>query len=210
MTATYPGMLMRKIITPFPANEARLQWDYIPSSRWPLSIDASYNALPAESYRVEKEKSYRIVNGKRESEPNRFRFFVASIRHLLDFVFEMRSADVVQFAGFAKWKQQDYARVYMTWGDPEPSFKMDQYVLWINKRTHLMDRFDCTGRGVLPVIRNPFIVCRVEFEGYRKVNGMQVPSKITVYKAGTQEVVHGYQIHSASYTFEKTLSQRKQ
>lgn len=206
MTATFAGLFLRKIMGPFATNKVHLTWDYTPSKKRPLQIKATYKNNPVETYTRTKGSDFVTTNKRRSANPARFDFFVRSIRHLLDFVFEMRSADVVQYAGEVKWRGQSYVRIYMTWGEPNPNWKVDQYVLWINKKTHLMERFDCTARHILPYIRFPFAKASVLFTGYRSINGLQVPSQIRVYRSlKTKTLLHGYKIHKAQFRSHSNL-----
>lgn len=200
MTGVFPSSLIRRALGPFGANRVRLSWTYTPARPFPVRIEEVKKAGAPVLYVCDRQESYQMRGGEKQENPRRLRFFVRAIRHLLDFVFAMGSADIVQDAGDATWEGRQYVRIYMTWRSAKPSRELDQYVLWINKKTQLMDRFDSTGRRVLPWIPTPFIKSRVEFRKYHKRNGLQVPSSIMVYRAGTKTLVHGYLLHKASFT----------
>lgn len=201
MTALFSSFMIRKALGPFGRAKTPLSWRYVPSQRWPVRIEEKRAGRSPALYVRGAKGTYRLIDGKKLENPWRFKFFVRSIRHLLDFVFAMKSADVVLYAGKATWRGQSYHRVFMTWKTAKPNHDIDQYILWINDKTHLMDRFDCTGRRVMPFVPTPFIVARVEFKGYKRRQGMAVPSSMMVYRASSvNDLVHGYLIHKASFT----------
>ncbi|TNE50259.1 MAG: hypothetical protein EP343_08880 [Deltaproteobacteria bacterium] len=196
LTARFKNAVIRKLLGPFADTQVALHWTYTSGRSWPQTLKAKYKNGAQEEYRIQEKTITQIVKGKKNTSAPRLRFFARSIRHLLDFVFAMGSADILWYAGKAQWKGKTYVRLYMTWKNPKANHDVDQYILWINKQTHLVERFDCTGRHILPVLGSPFLKARVEYTGYRKLHGVPVPTKIQVFRAGSgRQFVHGYTIH---------------
>ncbi len=113
-------------------------------------------------------------------------FFYKGMRHLIEFPFEMSSATIVENIGTANWNDQEYELLFATWNELNPSMEVDQYIIWVNKRTKRMDRFDATGR-----IMTPFARAMVTFEYNDAKEGIVVPKSISVSRImnGAKEIM---------------------
>ena len=79
-------------------------------------------------------------------------------------------------------KGQIYELVFASWKSLEPSMEYDQYIIWINKKTGLIDRFDATGRDIMP-----FAKARVDFEYSMSKEGLILPNFARVRTASPEE-----------------------
>lgn len=110
-----------------------------------------------------------------------------SLRHLWELPFAMESADVIA----ALPDREGQERVFASWGTDAPQMDVDQYVLWTDPAQHLVRRFDSTGRAIAP-----FIVARVMYEGYRTIDGFELPGRVTIYDE-EDAVVHRWTLVAA-------------
>lgn len=101
-------------------------------------------------------------------------FFYEAVQHLIEFPYLMNSANILEHVGTESWQNNEYDLIFATWGDLEPNLAMDQYIIWINKTTGLIDRFDATGREIAP-----WAVAKVLFF-YESVDGLTYPKTINV------------------------------
>ena len=122
-------------------------------------------------------------------------FFGRGMRHLLELPFAMDSADTVAKLEAAEWRGRSYDRVFATRGSPEARREVDQYVLWIDKETGHIDRFDATGHGLAPPVR-----ARVELSWSAHPSGLVVPEEISVFDVTVAELRVKTQAASARTT----------
>ncbi|MDW3650753.1 MAG: hypothetical protein R8P61_27000 [Bacteroidia bacterium] len=136
------------------------------------------------SYLIGKDEQgvYKESNGGRAYDQHNIDFFYHAILHLFEFSFEMNSADILEYIGEKKMKANTYDLVFASWETIKPSADYDQYIIWINQETGLIDRFDATGRGIMP-----FAKAKVDFE-YPDVKGAVIfPNLVRVNSAGFDE-----------------------
>ena len=62
-----------------------------------------------------------------------------TIQYWFEFPFRIIESDIVTYAGEASLNGTDYDLVFTSWGKAEPQKKIDQYLIYINKETHLID-----------------------------------------------------------------------
>lgn len=180
--------VVRHVMTPYADNTLPLVFRYQPRT-------------PGGTFqRVDQEEVYTVdASTPVDSTPA---FFLRSIRHLLDLPFAMETATRLEDAGSVVWRGQVYDRIYATWSDEEPPRDVDQYVLWVNRTTGRIDRFDTTVRDL-----SRFLTGRVEYHGFRKMYGMIVPSQIIVYRAvNEQQYVHRWKITKVNFRSEGASS----
>lgn len=93
----------------------------------------------------------------------------------------MASANIVECVGQQSWNGRNYDLVFATWNSFELNTEIDQYIIWINKETGLIDRFDATGRQILPFAKATALL-------FYELNGQKVktPKIIKVYRNGPQ------------------------
>ena len=111
---------------------------------------------------------FKESKGNREYGQSSLDFFYYAIKHLVEFAFEMNSATILEYMGEKKMGDKTYELVFATWESMEPTMKYDQYIIWINKHTGLIERFDATGRGIAP-----FAIAKVTFD-YGENNGKMI------------------------------------
>ncbi len=115
-------------------------------------------------------------------------FLVATFQYFYEFVFRIGTAGIVAHAGEAERGGETYDRVFATWGQAEGHRGVDQYVLWINKRTGHVDRIEYTIRELASSLLGAS-----EFSDFREVDGVVVPGRIAikaVFPTGGETMLH--------------------
>lgn len=109
----------------------------------------------------------------------------ASMRHLFEMPFAMRSADVVR--GMAPADGHD--RVFMSWGTAAPQMHTDQYIMHLGPDGQVVG-FRSTVRLVAP-----FLTSAVTYDGRVERDGVWLPEKATV-RAGAPDgdVAHAWRL----------------
>lgn len=71
------------------------------------------------------------------------RFFATFVHNFLlwpNVPFLLATADKAVHIGEAQWEGRSYDKVLIAWGDYAPQANSDQWILWINQESHLLER----------------------------------------------------------------------
>ncbi len=108
-------------------------------------------------------------------------------------------------AGEAEHRGRSYERVFVTWGAAEPHLEDDQYLLWIDKETGLVEMVRYTVRelllmteGLTHSLTRALGAGTIHFDDYREIDGVMIPFVQTVNLAEpllTQYPVSGTFLH---------------
>jgi len=109
---------------------------------------------------------------------------VASMRHLFEMPFAMRSADVVRGLPPADGAE----RVFMSWGAATPQMETDQYVLHLGTDGRLTG-FLATVRAVAP-----FLTADVTYTGHVERDGLALAESAIVRNGPGGPVVHAWRL----------------
>ncbi len=114
-------------------------------------------------------------------------FYLPTLQYFTELPFRLLAADTVLDAGPASHRGRRYDRVLVTWGTPEPHAEHDQYLLWIDTETGLVEMVQYTVRdlaalnsGTMRVLMKSLAVGTIHFDDYRPVDGVMIPFEQTV------------------------------
>lgn len=155
-------------------------------------------------------------------EPNgTHEFYLPTLHYLAELPFRLLEASVVIDAGPASVDGTEYHRVFASWGTPEPNEKVDQYVVWIGRRSGLVEKAHFTLRdfpAYRPVEQRAALVASsvstIHYEDFREIDGVAVPFVYTITRFGPeqaktpldQEFLHRFEADSARFdAFDRTL-----
>ena len=100
----------------------------------------------------------------------------------------MREAPIISYAGEASFRGQAYDLVFCTWQSPEPHMEHDQYVVWINKETSLLEFAQFTIRdSYLKAPGYKKIGGAIEFTDLREIEGIRIPHQQIIYGFNLKE-----------------------
>lgn len=131
---------------------------------------------------------YEIKNGKIEfqdktAKSNRRAVFgLSHIQYFFELLGRLRHAPIISYAGSKDFNDKQYDLVFCTWGKAKPHLEDDQYLLWINKRTGLLDYAEYSVRE--PHVKPPgykMIGGNIEYIDYREIDGVWIPHDQIVY-----------------------------
>jgi hypothetical protein len=114
-------------------------------------------------------------------------FYLPTLQYFDELPFRMLAAPVILYAGEGRYLGRMYERVFVTWDSPQPHAEHDQYVLWINPGTGLIDVVRYTLRDAVtmssPIMRpvmKVFAAGTIHYRAYRRQDGVVVPFEQTV------------------------------
>jgi hypothetical protein len=114
-------------------------------------------------------------------------FYLPTLQYFDELPFRMLAAPVVLYAGEGQYLGTTYQRVFVTWGSPAPHAEHDQYVLWINPASSLIDVVRYTLRDAVPLssplmrpLMKVFAAGTIHYGAYRRLDGVMVAFEQTV------------------------------
>lgn len=110
--------------------------------------------------------------GKRD---DTIEFFLPTYHYFFEFPFRIQSATVVHDVGEARKNGRSYDRVFATWNSLAVNSEVDQYIVWINRESGLIDRIEYTVREFGGAAAGATV-----FRDYRSVDGVQIPHLLSI------------------------------
>ncbi len=125
----------------------------------------------------------------------KLKFWLPTIQYFMEMPFAIQYAELVQYAGEEKLGGQTYDLVFCSWRELTPQKKVDQYLLWINRETKLLDYAQYSIRDLAGFLKGA-----MHFEDYRTIEGVQVSFKQTASsKPGDKKFLHRYLLESFDF-----------
>ncbi|MEM8882538.1 MAG: hypothetical protein AAGD14_00545 [Planctomycetota bacterium] len=102
-------------------------------------------------------------------------FQLLGYRYFFFLTFLLSEAELITDAGERELHGETYDLVYATWGQWEPHEAADQYLIWINRETSMVDFVQSTVREMVP--RS---IVSLALSGYREALGVRLPFRLRV------------------------------
>jgi len=131
-------------------------------------------------------------------------FYVATMNYALQLPFRSANAEVVRYGGQGSLRGKQYDLIYTTWHTAEPQKDTNQYVLWVDPVTHELAYLQLTDRELMKGAAG-----MMGFSGWRTIDGLKVPSRITSYHNAEKNVVL-HDLHIESVLFGSDLPREAQ
>lgn len=109
-------------------------------------------------------------------------FGLSHIQYFFELLGRLRQAPIISYAGSEAFNGKQYELVFCTWGKAKPHQEHDQYLLWINKKTGLLDYAEYSVRE--PHVKPPgykMIGGNIEYTDYREIDGVWISHDQIVY-----------------------------
>jgi hypothetical protein len=125
---------------------------------------------------------YEKEDGKiefKEKLDKRISFGLSAYQYFFELTDRLMRAPIVVYAGETEFEGKKYDMVLASWETIEPHKGHDQYRLWINKETKMLDVVENTVRAnYLPGAQH--LYGSTQMKDYRKINGIYIPFELTV------------------------------
>ena len=154
-------------------------WDALPQEFQMTSIlgtdDSEFTLLnganKGQTWGVENWKTYQNKNGQKEFiDQDKYHHKLIYKNYWFQFPFRISEAPIIAYAGESTVKGETYDLLYATWGSEAPNREYDQYVLYLDKETRLVEWLHFTLRD-----KFNFLHPIAQFTDFKKVNGIMVP-----------------------------------
>jgi len=181
--------LMGKSGNPWPVNNKPLQLRYAVGT-----FDGQFTVLEGKkegfTAGLQSWQYYEQTQGQQADfsvKPEKSHVFVIpTYQYFFELIDRLRTVPVVAYMGERQFKGEDYDLVFASWEKAAPHKEHDQYVLYINKETGLIDYASYTIRdNFLPAPKN--LYGTIQYKDWREVDGIKIPFQQLVYFNGPKE-----------------------
>lgn len=155
-------------------------WDTLPQQFEMISTlgtdDCEFTLLNGENrgqtWGVADWKSYQVLdNGEQSFQENeKYQHKLIYKNYWFQFPFRIGEAPIISYAGEAEVEGKTYDLLYATWGSVDANREYDQFVLYVDKKTRLVEWLHFTLREKVK-----FIHITAHFTDFKTVNGITLP-----------------------------------
>ena len=104
------------------------------------------------------------------------KFHLPTMQYFFEFPFRIGEANVLHYVEDKTVEGKSYHVLLASWGTDEPQKEVDQYLVYINKETWLIDFLEFTVRDM-----GKFVFGTVKMEDLIEDKGLKFPKRITAY-----------------------------
>lgn len=142
---------------------------------------------------VEEWKSYQNKNGNKEFvHHEKYHHKLIYKNYWFQFPFRISEAPIIAYAGESTVKGEAYDLLFITWGSEVPNREYDQYVLYLDKTTRMIEWLNFTLREKVN-----FIQITAQFTDFKVINGITAP--FTQYITVGNPASNGRKMHENRY-----------
>ncbi|MCB0630373.1 MAG: hypothetical protein KDD15_11590 [Lewinella sp.] len=135
----------------------------------------------------------------------RIAFGLSAYQYFFELLDRLRKAPIISYAGEKMFKGRLYDQVFVSWDMPEPHQQHDQYVLWINRESGMLDYALYTLReNYLKMPGSKAFYGSIQFKDWRPVDGILIPHTQLVYlnSPKEKEKKHLHQLRVEEFAFD--------
>jgi hypothetical protein len=124
-------------------------------------------------------------------------FYLPTYQYFIEAAFRLGTAEILADIGEARDHGETYDRVFATWGSVEAHMEHDQYIVWVNRGSGLIERFEYTVRDFGGVAAGA-----TTYSDYRRIGGVMIPHRLSirlVMPGGFESEAHVLEVESAAW-----------
>lgn len=162
---------------------------------------------------IQSWKYYEMEGGVANfniKENERYIFGMTAFHYFTELIDRLKDAEFIRYAGEKKFNGKEYSLVYATWKSLKKNKEVDQYVLYLNKETKMLDYVTFTVRdNYLKMPGASMFYGSMQFSDYREIDGFKFPFLQTVYlnkpKKNEKKFMHQLKVESFEFdSFEES------
>ncbi|MEK6152601.1 hypothetical protein WIW50_05050 [Flavobacteriaceae bacterium 3-367] len=157
---------------PWPETDVDIHYKMEPNT-FNIRVEFLNTESKGEVWGIQSWKSYIKEPGQELlfKENTGIKFGLSTSHYLTELPFRIAQAPIKSYAGERERNKKTYLLVYATWEKAAPHALHDQYVLWINKETKLLELAQYTIRE-----GGKFASAWVIYEDYQAIEGVMMPT----------------------------------
>lgn len=192
LTDNWPTFHWRLLANPWKGKTIQFNFDWQPNSN-NARIEILNGKNKGDKYGIQNWATYTIKDSTIVFKNNKKnKFHLPTMAYFLEFPFRIQEANKLQYGGSKVINGIRYEIILMSWNTFEPQKQLDQYLIYINPKTFLIDYLEFTVRD-----QAKFTYATIHFENFKKVETFTFPHKITAYfqnKVPGKKIGHQMQI----------------
>jgi len=114
-------------------------------------------------------------------------FWIPTYQYFIEFPARILEADVFRYIGTDTIEGKVCDQVFVSWGKIEPQKEFDQYLVWVDQETHLIQKIEYTVREA-----GSFISGYVLLQELKDFGGIKIPTRMPV---GSSMLKEGKYMH---------------
>lgn len=111
---------------------------------------------------------------------SKYAFGLSAFQYFSELPYRLRSAPILRYFGTKELRGQVYDLVFASWQSVAANSEFDQYILWVNRQTHLLDYAVYTIRENTNLITRKFHGS-IAYLNYTDVGGFKVAKEQAVF-----------------------------
>lgn len=169
--------IMGSFAKPFPEKKISMQAFYAPNS-YDGKLTFNNGKLKGKTWGIQSWKTYTQEAGNQAifNKNKKITFWLPTYQYFIELPARIQNANVISYAGEQAFNGNDYDLVYATWKTQEPQKDIDQYMVWINKKTHTVDLVEFTIRDQMNFLKGTAIYEDLHDAG----DGVVLPKHISI------------------------------
>ncbi|MEM6268502.1 MAG: hypothetical protein AAF998_03650 [Bacteroidota bacterium] len=167
-----------KFASPFPGGGAAMTLSYVPDAadaHMRVKEGKKAGLIWGLSNWYSWEQKAKSGSERKWKHNRRIKFWLPTWQYFLQLPLKIMEAPIMRHGGEREIQGKKYEILFATWNTDEPQKEYDQYALYINAETKLIDLVEYTVRGV-----NKSVVGTCVYSGYKQVEGIQIPLVMNV------------------------------
>jgi len=161
----------------FPEKKASMQAFFAPNS-YDGKLTFNEGKLKGKTWGIQ---SWQTYTQEADNQPvfdknKKIAFWVPTYQYFIELPARIQRADVISYAGEKSYKGKNYDLVYATWKTQAPQKDIDQYMIWINKKTNTVDLVEFTIRDQMNFLKGTAIYEDLHEAG----DGVVLPKRISI------------------------------
>ena len=194
----WPSWIMQKIAMPWEFSGQKIKVTSVLGSD-----DGRLEFMEGENVGTSWGVQNWVTYSKSESKPLIFKddtdikFWIPTIKYFTELPFRIVEAPLRRFIGRSTQNNKHYLKVYVTWNSLEPNDEYDQYILWINEQSYILEYVEYTVRDIMASVRGILY-----YYDYRIVDGIKIPFGMRVLENpdDNKSVMHDMVLETAHFT----------
>ena len=159
-------------------------------------------------YGIQSWQTY-VIDQKKDGQPkkikhNRFNWGLATYHYVIESPMRLLGAEIIRYAGERIFRGQSYDLVYATWGKDEPHKEHDQWLVYINKETGLIDLTEITINDFFLPMPKGMRGATIQTQRVKNEEGIYLPSLVTIQLGKPKrQKRHVYTFSLEDYKFDE-------
>lgn len=161
---------------PFPGSKGVFDLDYIPGS-FDGRMTFTHGDYEGKTWGIQSWKTYTSEGGSAPAfeQDNDIFFWLPTYQYFIEFPLRIQEATAFNYAGKQTFNGIACEGVIASWNDTAPQKGIDQYLIWLDAKTHRIVKLEYTIRELYN-----FLTGAVYFRDYVDFDGIVLPTYLPV------------------------------